>query len=107
MTYGEYMKGVVQGEKNILFVNMAWGLGLGIIIDGNLYYGKSGFSGELGHFCMFENEAMPLRQERLSETEASRTLSTASRWNVTEGSNNFILPKLTARGNLTGDLSKR
>ena len=26
MTYGEYMKGVVQGEKNILFVNMAWGL---------------------------------------------------------------------------------
>ena len=46
MTYGEYMKGVVQGEKNILFVNMAWGLGLGIIIDGNLYYGKSGFSGE-------------------------------------------------------------
>ncbi len=38
MTYGEYMKGVVQGEKNILFVNMAWGLGLGIIIDGNLYY---------------------------------------------------------------------
>ena len=47
MTYGEYMKGVVQGEKNILFVNMAWGLGLGIIIDGNLYYGKSGFSGEL------------------------------------------------------------
>lgn len=58
MTYGEYMKGVVQGEKNILFVNMAWGLGLGIIIDGNLYYGKSGFSGELGHFCMFENEVL-------------------------------------------------
>lgn len=50
MTYGEYMKGAVQGEKNILFVNMAWGLGLGIIIDGNLYYGKSGFSGEFGHF---------------------------------------------------------
>ena len=58
MTYGEYMKGVVQGEKNILFVNMAWGLGLGIIIDGNLYYGKSGFSGEFGHFCMFENEVL-------------------------------------------------
>ena len=58
MTYGEYMKGVVQGEKNILFVNMAWGLGLGIIIDGNLYYGKSGFSGEFGHFCMFE-ERLP------------------------------------------------
>lgn len=70
MTYGEYMKGVVQGEKNILFVNMAWGLGLGIIIDGNLYYGKSGFSGEFGHFCMFENEV--LCHERLSRNRGFR-----------------------------------
>ena len=72
MTYGEYMKGVVQGEKNILFVNMAWGLGLGIIIDGNLYYGKSGFSGELGHFCMFENEVLcHCGKKGCLETEAS------------------------------------
>lgn len=72
MTYGEYMKGVVQGEKNILFVNMAWGLGLGIIIDGNLYYGKSGFSGEFGHFCMFENEVLcHCGKKGCLETEAS------------------------------------
>lgn len=56
MTYGEYMKGCVNGEKNILFVNISWGLGIGIIIDGKIYTGKSGFSGEFGHINAFENE---------------------------------------------------
>ena len=56
MIYGEYISGVIHGEKNILFVNMNWGLGLGIMIDGKLYYGKSGFSGEFGHVSAFDNE---------------------------------------------------
>ena len=34
MIYGEYMQGVVKGEKNIIFINVSWGLGMGIIIDG-------------------------------------------------------------------------
>lgn len=72
MTYGEYMQGVVKGEKNILFVNMSWGLGLGIIIDGKLYYGKSGFSGEFGHFCLFDNEILcHCGKKGCLETEAS------------------------------------
>lgn len=56
MAYGEYLKGVVHGEKNIIFVNVSWGLGMGIITDGKLYYGKSGFSGEFGHLTAFDNE---------------------------------------------------
>lgn len=56
MAYGEFMKGVVNAEKHILFVNVSWGLGLGIITDGKLYYGKSGFSGEFGHLSAFDNE---------------------------------------------------
>jgi predicted NBD/HSP70 family sugar kinase len=58
MAYGEFMSGAIKGEKNILFVNVSWGLGLGIITDGKLYYGKSGFSGEFGHLCVFENEVI-------------------------------------------------
>lgn len=58
MAYGEYMSGVVNGEKNILFVNVSWGLGLGIFIDGKLYYGKSGFAGEFGHLNAFDNEIL-------------------------------------------------
>jgi glucokinase-like ROK family protein len=58
MAYGEYINGVVNGEKNILFVNVSWGLGLGIFIDGKLYYGKSGFAGEFGHLNAFDNEIL-------------------------------------------------
>ena len=58
MAYGEFMNGMVKGEKNIIFVNVSWGLGLGIIIDGKLYYGKSGFSGEFGHLSTFDNEIL-------------------------------------------------
>ena len=56
MTYGEYYSGVVQDEKNVIFVNLGMGVGIGIISDGKLYYGKSGYSGEFGHSPVFDNE---------------------------------------------------
>lgn len=56
MTYGEYLCGVTGGEKDILFLNVAWGLGMGMIIDGKLSYGRSGFSGEIGHFPLLNND---------------------------------------------------
>ena len=56
MTYGEYLAGNHDDEKNMLFINLSWGLGMGMILDGNLYYGKSGFSGEIGHFPLLDNE---------------------------------------------------
>lgn len=58
MAYGEFINGVVNGEKNVLFVNVSWGLGLGIITDGKLYYGKSGFAGEFGHIIAFDNDVI-------------------------------------------------
>lgn len=56
MAYGEFMQGCVKGEKDIIFVNLSWGTGIGIIIDGKIYTGKSGFSGEFGHVTAFDNE---------------------------------------------------
>jgi predicted NBD/HSP70 family sugar kinase len=56
MTYGEYIGGVAKEEKNMLFLNVAWGLGMGMIINGKLSYGKSGFSGEIGHFPLLNND---------------------------------------------------
>ena len=58
MAYGEYNCGVVEDEKDVLFVNMGWGVGVGIICNGQLYYGKSGYSGEFGHWAVFRNEMM-------------------------------------------------
>ncbi len=56
MAYGEYHSGVVKNEKDVIFVNIGWGLGIGIICNGQLYYGKSGYSGEFGHSPVFDNE---------------------------------------------------
>lgn len=56
MTYGEYICGVAKNEKNMLFINVTWGLGMGMIIDGKLSYGKSGYSGEIGHFPLLDND---------------------------------------------------
>lgn len=72
MTYGEYLKGCVKGEKNIIFINLSWGLGIGIIIDGKIYTGKSGFSGEFGHINVFDNEILcHCGKKGCLETEAS------------------------------------
>ena len=58
MTYGEYCEGVVDDEQNIIFLNYSWGVGIGMITDGKLYYGKSGYSGEFGHSTIFDNGIM-------------------------------------------------
>ena len=70
--YGEYMANFKDKGKNMLFVKVAWGLGLGIIINGEPYSGKSGFSGEFGHMHTYENEIMcHCGKKGCLETEAS------------------------------------
>lgn len=72
MTYGEYLQGCAKGEKNVIFVNVSWGLAIGIIIDGKVYTGKSGFSGEFGHISAFDNEILcHCGKKGCLETEAS------------------------------------
>lgn len=72
MTYGEYLRGNNQAKRDILFVNVSWGLGLGIIIDGKVYTGKSGFAGEFGHTPVFDNEVIcHCGKKGCLETEAS------------------------------------
>lgn len=58
MLYGEFMKGVVKGQRHVIFINVSWGLGMSIIIDGKLYQGKSGFAGEFGHNYGYDNQVI-------------------------------------------------
>lgn len=58
MAYGE-MKTAIKGKySDFLFINVGWGIGLSIIIDGKLYCGTNGFSGEFGHTSVYDNEIM-------------------------------------------------
>lgn len=100
MAYGEFMNGVVKGEKNILFVNVSWGLGLGIIIDGKLYYGKSGFSGEFGHLNAFDNEIIcHCGKKGCLETQASGSFIHRRFLEKIEEGNTSILQKRIKKGN--------
>lgn len=72
MAFGEYAKGVVDNEKNILFINLDDGIGMGIIINGALYSGKSGFAGEFGHMPFLNNDIIcHCGKKGCLETEAS------------------------------------
>jgi len=49
MALGEQAFGMAQGKQNVLCLNIGSGIGLGMILNGKLYKGNSGFSGEFGH----------------------------------------------------------
>lgn len=92
MAYGEFCVGNVHEEKNVLFLNMDYGIGVGILINGELYYGKSGFSGELGHIPIFNNEIMcHCGKKGCLETEASgAALIRMFREKLEEGSSSIL-----------------
>jgi len=92
MAYGEFCVGNVQDERNVLFLNVDYGIGLGILIDGQLYYGKSGFSGEFGHIPFFDNEIMcHCGKKGCLETESSgAALVRMFREKIKEGSSSIL-----------------
>lgn len=72
LSYGEFSSGILTNEKDALFINVDNGVGLGILVNNQLYYGKSGFSGEFGHIPMFDNEVIcKCGKKGCLETEAS------------------------------------
>ncbi|MGY3052469.1 N-acetylglucosamine repressor [Pedobacter sp. UYEF25] len=54
----ESKHGLAKGKKNVLVLLMDWGVGLGIIMDGQLRRGATGFAGEFGHIPFVENGAL-------------------------------------------------
>lgn len=52
---GEYYFGVTRNIRNFIYLSAGVGLGSGIIIDGKLFRGMSGFAGEAGHMTLDVN----------------------------------------------------
>lgn len=55
MAYGEFWLGGAKSLQNVICVNYGWGLGLGMILNGNIYYGQNGYAGEFGHIPVVAN----------------------------------------------------
>jgi len=47
--FGESLFGVGSEQNHLLSINVDWGVGLAVVINGQIFNGASGFAGELGH----------------------------------------------------------
>lgn len=103
MAYGEYVCGVARDEGTILFLNVGWGLGMGIILDGQLFYGKSGFSGEVGHFPLLDNNRIcHCGKKGCTETGASgRALHRIFTEKLKDGQTSCLSEKFRTTGNVS------
>ncbi len=52
MALGEKAFGKAKDKKNVLCLNLSNGIGLGMILNGELHSGKNGFAGEFGHILI-------------------------------------------------------
>ncbi|MEO6219994.1 MAG: ROK family protein [Ginsengibacter sp.] len=47
--------GAAMERKNAMVINIGWGIGLGLILNGKLFRGHDGFAGEFSHIPLFFN----------------------------------------------------
>lgn len=50
---GEVYFGAAKGEKDVIYVTISTGIGGGLFLNGHLYRGSKGLSGEIGHMKPF------------------------------------------------------
>lgn len=68
----ELKLGSVRSRKNAMVINLGWGVGLGMIINGKLFRGHNGFAGEFSHIPLFDNNKLcSCGKSGCLETEAS------------------------------------
>jgi glucokinase len=69
---GEMIFGGAKGMKNFIVLTLGTGLGSGIVINGELVYGHTGFAGELGHtIIVHDGRECGCGRRGCSETYAS------------------------------------
>lgn len=54
----EQRLGAARNRKNAMVVNISWGVGLGMILNGELFRGHNGFAGEFSHIPLFTNNKL-------------------------------------------------
>ena len=91
--YGEYIFGKAKGHLNAVVVNWNWGIGMGLILNGKLYNGSTGFAGELSHTKFVEDGDLCICGKRgCLETVASSNFLVK---NAVIGINENVVSQLT------------
>jgi predicted NBD/HSP70 family sugar kinase len=50
--------GIARKAQNAMVLNIGWGVGLGLILDGRIFRGSNGFAGEFSHIPLFANNKL-------------------------------------------------
>ena len=91
--YGEYIFGKARGHLNAIVVNWNWGIGMGMILNGKLYNGSTGFAGELSHTKFVDEGDLCICGKRgCLETVASSNFLVK---NAVNGINENVISQLT------------
>ncbi len=91
-TFAEQHFGLAKNKKNVLMLQADWGLGLGMIMNGKLYSGKSGFSGEFGHIPLVDNGVLCVcgKQGCLETVVSANAIARQAREGILNGSSSLI-----------------
>jgi predicted NBD/HSP70 family sugar kinase len=64
--------GIAANEKDVMVVNLGWGIGLGMILNDQIFRGSNGLAGEFSHIPLFKNGRLcTCGKHGCLETEAS------------------------------------
>ncbi|EHQ30441.1 ROK family protein [Mucilaginibacter paludis DSM 18603] len=70
--------GIAAAKKNVMVINLGWGIGLGMILNGSIFRGDNGLAGEFSHIPLFKNGKLcTCGKHGCLETEASLIAVTA------------------------------
>ena len=84
----ELKYGLAKGKVEVMVINIGWGIGLGMIINGILFRGFTGYAGELSHIPISENDTLcECGKKGCLETEATlRVITEKAIKDIKEGS---------------------
>lgn len=50
--------GIAKWQKEVMVINLGWGIGLGMIVNGEIFRGRNGFAGEFSHIPLSDEGAL-------------------------------------------------
>jgi len=58
LALAELKEGLAKGLQDVMVIDIGWGVGLGMIVKGELFRGHSGYAGELSHIPISESNTL-------------------------------------------------
>ena len=98
--------GKAKTKQNVMVINVAWGIGLGMILNGEIFRGHSGFAGEFSHIpTSNEGHLCSCGKRGCLETEASLVVvAKRAIEGIKEGRVSSLQHELNDHSKLPGDL---